>query len=89
MKVLTKDNEIVEGEGVSEGLAKFVDDVNSGMTGITMYSHQKREIIKYMIENFELSLKPQVAYVAPVEDVIYPEPKSLPIVETPDDGIMF
>lgn len=91
MKLLTKDGEIIEGEAISEGLAKFVEDVHSGDTGVVMYSHQKKEIIKYMVSNFELTLKAKA--LEPVDDLIqpfeYPEPNSLPIVEDPEDEPSF
>lgn len=56
MKLLNKDNEVVEGLVISDAEAKFVEDVNSGATGITMYSHQKKELIKYILDNFDLTL---------------------------------
>lgn len=91
MKILTKNSEIVEGEAISEGLAKFVEDVNDGSTGVVMYGHQKKEIISYMVKNFDLVLKPQTVEipVVEVEAVVYPEPKSLPLVETTEDGPSF
>lgn len=93
MKLLTKDNEIVEGREVTEGEAKIITDINSGATGVTMYSHQKKELIKYMLDNFHLTVKPKIEYVAPVEDeiepIIYPAPNSLPLVEDPEDGPSF
>lgn len=59
MKLLTKDNEIVEGTEITDAAAKFVEDITEGVEGVSMYSHQKKAMIKYVLGTFDLSLKPQ------------------------------
>jgi hypothetical protein len=57
MKIITKDNKVIEGEPISEGLAKLLSDLDSGEAGISIYGHQKATFYSYIIENFEILLK--------------------------------
>ena len=57
MKLLTKDNEVVEGNLISEGMVKLIEDLDNGTLGLGLYPHQKKNFFGYMLENFELTLK--------------------------------
>lgn len=84
MKLITKDNEVVEGEPITEAMAKLIDDINGGSLGpigLALYAHQKREFISYMLLNYELTIKPQEGkaedpaepVAAPIEDAALTE----------------
>ena len=59
MKLLTKDNEVVEGTLLTEGQAAFIEDLsdNAFAMGLILYSHQKKQFIKYMLDHYELTVR--------------------------------
>lgn len=60
MKILTKDNKVVEGTEIGEAASKLVDDVNNdNIVGVSLYSHQRSHMIQYILGTFELTLKPK------------------------------
>ena len=73
MKIITKDNKIVEGEPISEGLAKLVEDINNNDIGFTInYSHQRVAFIAYILANYDLTLKSAEDNIF-VADFVLPE----------------
>jgi hypothetical protein len=57
MKLLTEDYKVVEGRLLTEAEVTFINDVNAGIPGLVLYSHQKKEFITYMLEKYVLELK--------------------------------
>ena len=79
MKLLTKDNEVVEGTLLTEGQAAFMEDLNNNASamGLILYSHQKRQFIKYMLDHYELTVRvpaPEVEGLEIVEPLLHPVP---------------
>ena len=76
MRIITKDNKIVEGEPISDGLAKLVTDITYGDIGFTInYQHQREAFIAYMLANYSLTIKNKdnTDLDTSVEDHILPE----------------
>ena len=68
MKLLTKDNEVVEGMPLTEGQAAFIEDVNNNAfaIGLILYSHQKARFIKHVLDHYDLTVKvPEVEELEP------------------------